>query len=240
MKTKTLKYYSIGCHHHFGDNLALNFESRELANQHVIANLLPKDWAVNVKLSNLTIMKKDKVKVEYQREIYFKNNPSRVKKVVKEISEEDQLTQTHDFTNYLQSERDWRVDSNKCCWDNGTKSEGYYNFKTGEITSEITNQSVIFRAPVSVQFVKAELIVTTEVKVDGQPYQARKEEVKREIASEWLPVYVVEGKGQYDKTKYCIDPEWTDGSWWKGAKPYVAAIEYQTYENKIEIVTSLQ
>jgi len=238
MTTKTIKYYTIGSYRSGFNSDELNFESRDLANQYILTELKPKDWFVSVELNNLIITKKDRVKVDREYPVYFKNDPKRLKKMVKETVEEDKWTETHNFEGYVGGEYKWREKVNGYNWNNSPQVKGYYIFKVGDVSHEIKEESVIFRAPVYVQFIKATLIVTPEVKEDGKPYQARKEEVKMEVMSEWLPVYVIEG-GQYDSTKYGIDPTYSDGSWWKGAKPYIAAIEYYVGENSLEIVTAL-
>jgi hypothetical protein len=237
MKTQTITYYTLASYREsLGKSADLNFVSRELANEHIIKELAPKNWTPNVELSNVTITKKERVWVDQEYNTYFKSDPKRLKKVVKQRVEQDKYTDTHNFQGYVSSEYKWREQVNG--WGR-EKPAGYYEFKTGDLTHEITETGVLFKAPVYVQFIKAELIVTPEIKEDGKPYQVRKEEVKREVVSDWLPVYVVEG-GNWCSTKYGIDPEWTDGSWWKGASLYVAATEYYVEENKIEIVTNLQ
>lgn len=236
MKNQTITYYTIGSYRESLDNSAeLNFVSRELANEHILKELVPKNLTPNIELNDFTITKKEKVWVDHSYPVYYKDETKGIRKYIEERVQEDKYTETHNFKGYVSSEYKWREKVNG--W--GEKPVGYYLFKTGDLTSEITEHGVSFKAPVSVQFVKAELIVMPEIKEDGKPYQARKEEVKQEIVSDWLPVYVIHGKGQYDETKYCIDPEWTDGSWWKRAEPYFAEIEYIVNENQIEIVTEL-
>lgn len=169
MTNKTLKYYQISSYNSvLGHRAELNFETRELANQYILRELQPKDWPVSVDLNNLAITKKEKEWVTEKYNVYYKNDPKRIKKVVEEKVERDRYTETHNFEGYVNGVHKWREKANDY-WKRD-KVKGYYNFKVGEITSEVTNQSVIFRAPVMVQFVKAEFIVTPEVKVDGQPY----------------------------------------------------------------------
>jgi hypothetical protein len=236
MTTQTITYYTIGSYREpLGNNVDLNFVSRELANEHIIKELTPQNWTPHVELSNLTISKKEKVWVDRSYPVYYKDKKKGIKKYVSERVEEDKFTVTHDFNGYVNFEYKWREQVNG--WSNN-KPAGYYVFKTGEVAHEITESGVLFKAPVYVQFVKAELVVTPEIKMDGQPYQALKEEVKREVVSEWLPVYV-SGGSQYNPTKYVIDPNWSDGYWGAARELYFAAIEYYVNENKIEVITEL-
>ena len=233
MTTQTIAYYTIGSYQETGPKL--NFVSRELANEHIIKELTPQNWTPNVELSNLTISKKEKVWVDRSYPVYYKDKKKGIKKYISDRVQEDKYTEIHNFNGYLSSEYKWREQAKG--WSNN-KPAGYYVFKTGEVEHEITESGVLFKAPVYVQFVKAELVVTPEIKVDGQPYQAFKEEVKKEVVSEWLPVYV-SGGSQYNQTKYVIDPNWSDGYWGAARELYFAAIEYYVNENKIEVITEL-
>lgn len=238
MTSKPIIFYTISTYSHYDDaGDRPRFETRELANQYILAELKPKDWGVSVQLSNVTVNKKETVQVERERRIYFKSDPMRVKKIVKEMVEEDRWTSVYDFQGYVNSEYEWRKRVTNS-WGNEPKLRGYYVCKAGEVTSEVTDQTVRFTAPVLVQFIQANLVVTPEIKVDGQPYQARKEEVKTEVMSDWLPVYVHGGHNEYNRAEYAIDPGYSR-NFMCGTKPYVTAIEYYVNENTFEIITAL-
>jgi len=92
MTAKTITYYTLTSYREsLGRSADLNFVSRELANEHIIKELTPKNWTPNVELSNLTITKKERVWVDREHTIYYKNDPKRIKKVEKKSVQGDKF-----------------------------------------------------------------------------------------------------------------------------------------------------
>lgn len=174
MEKKSIFYWAVNR----VDN-ELYFESSELALEFL------KQEKVNLyipsfQFNTTRILKTTRKQREVERPIYYKEKyrKDQIRKYVKEIEEYDDVVILHDFTEYNLFGRDSFI-THKQEYYRKIDFLGYFEVKTGEITSSVKEDenyiTLIHSAPVYARFVTAKYVVQREVKEIGKPYQPEME-----------------------------------------------------------------